>query len=102
MSSTDLASYSAIVLSLLFSYIPKLNTWFDGLDAQYKRLIMLGLCAVVAGAAFGLSCAGWGGEVGLSVTCDKAGALGLLKAFVGAIVANQAAYMLTPRKATAK
>ena len=49
---------------------------------------------VVAGAAFGLSCGG----VLDSVTCDKAGALGLVSALIAALVANQATYLISPKK----
>lgn len=93
-----LAGAVAIILSLLFSYIPGLNAWFAGLKDEYKRLIMLGLLLLVAGLAYGLAC--WGMLVdltGIGLTCDRAGLLGLIRILVVAIIANQAVYSISPR-----
>jgi hypothetical protein len=92
MSAELLASLAGILLSLLFSYIPKLSEWFAVLDGVYKRLIMAGLLVVVAGGAFGLSCAG----VISAVTCDQPGAIGLIKAFLAALIANQSIFLISP------
>ena len=94
MTATVLASVAGVVLSLLFSYVPGLNTKFAGLAAEYKRLIMLGLLAVVAGGVYGVSCLGW---FDVGIACDKAGALALLQAFVIAAITNQTAYGLSPQ-----
>lgn len=93
MSADLLASLAGILLSLLFSYIPGLNGWFDLLEPIFKRLLMLLLLILVSAAAYGLSCAG----IFPTVTCDREGLLGLVSAFVGAMIANQAAYLLSPR-----
>lgn len=92
MDAALLASLAGILLSLLFSYVPKLSDWFAVLEGVYKRLIMAGLLLVVAGGAFGLSCA----SVISAVTCDQPGALGLVKAFIAALIANQSTYMISP------
>lgn len=97
MSAENLTLIAAALLSLLFSYVPKLNTWFDGLDGLYKRLIMLVLLLVVAGGSYGLACAGWGVEFGVALTCDKVGAVGMVKALILAIMANQSTYALSPK-----
>ena len=93
MDATLLASIAGIVLSLAFSYIPKLDTWYVVQDGKLKRLIMLGVLLIVALAAFGLSCA----DLWATVTCDKAGAMGLVEAFIMAALANQGAYLFSPR-----
>lgn len=95
MSADQLAAIAGVVLSLAFSYIPGLSDWYGALESVYKRLLMAGLLVVVACAVFGLSC---GGLVAY-VTCDKAGALGLVNALVAALVANQSTYLLSPQKA---
>lgn len=93
MTTEQLASIAGIVLSLLFSYIPGLNVWFGLLDPLYKRLIMAGLLILVAAASFGLSCYGlWP-----TVECSQAGALGLIEILVAALIANQAAFLLSPQ-----
>jgi hypothetical protein len=90
-----LASIAGIVLTLAFSYIPGLNAAFDKLAPTTKRLTMAVLLLVVAVAVFGLSC----GNVIASVTCDRAGLIGLVNVFIAALIANQAAYALSPKRA---
>ena len=93
MTAELLASIAGIFLTLAFSYIPGLSNWFDPLPPTNKQAIMGGLLIVIALGAFGLAC----GNIVLAVTCDKAGALGLLQTLIAALVANQAAYKLTRR-----
>lgn len=95
MSPEVLAGAAGIVLSLAFSYIPGLSGWYQKQDAVIKRLIMLAMLMVVAGAVFGLSCAGWFG-MATYVACTQAGVETLVKAFILAMVANQAAYAISP------
>lgn len=87
-----LAAIAGIFLSLLFSYVPKFATWYNPLDGTKKRLIMLGLLVVAAGATFGLSCAG----IVHGITCDQPGALQLASAFIFAMIANQSTNALSP------
>jgi hypothetical protein len=102
MDAQTLALLSGVVLSLLFSYIPGLNTWYAALDGTIKRLIMLALLFVTGLAVVGIACAGFGVALGISVTCDQTGFIGVLKAFVAAAIANQAAYSVTPQTASVK
>jgi len=94
MTAELLSSIAGIVLSLLFSYVPPFKSWFDNLEGNYKRLIMLGALAVTAGGAYGLACLGL---FGVGITCDMAGALGLVELFIVAAIANQSAYALSPQ-----
>jgi undecaprenyl pyrophosphate phosphatase UppP len=93
MSYETLLIILGAVLSLLFSYVPGLASWFNPLDDTKKRLIMLVLLAVITGAVFGLSCAG----IISAVTCDKPGAIGLITAFLFALMANQGTNALSPK-----
>jgi hypothetical protein len=106
VDATTLSTVASAVLSLGFSYVPKLKDWFeklggsaDGSDdgGTRKRLVMLGLLVLVSLSTFGLSCAGLGADIGINVACDQPGAIGLLKALVLAIAANQGTYMITKR-----
>lgn len=97
MSAEMLAAIAGAILSLLFSYVPGLNTWYQALEATSKRLIMLGLLILVAGGCLGLACAGWGADLGLKLTCDRAGFVGLIQALIVAIMANQTAYSISPQ-----
>ena len=108
MNAQVLAAVAGFFLSLLFSYVPGFRSWFEGLDisygqeqgGNYKRLIMMALIVVVAGAAFGLSCAGWLANFApdLVLACSEDGFAELVMAVVMALAANQGAYALTPRK----
>ena len=96
MTAEVLSAIAGIVLSLLFSYVPGLSTKFAGLSKEAKSLIMLGILAVVAGVVYGLSCTSWGAAWNISITCDQAGAQKLIGAFIAALVANQATYLISP------
>jgi hypothetical protein len=90
MTKEGLAGLAGLILSLVFSYVPGVNTWFGKLDGTVKRLIMGALIVVVALGAYGLSCAGVLGVV----ECSKQGALDLVQVIIAALVANQGTYML--------
>ena len=83
------------LLSLIFSFFPGLDVWYDSLGKNSKRVLMAGALAVVTVASFGLVCV----EVidNLAIVCTRVGWYGLLWAFVSAIAANQATHRLTPR-----
>lgn len=91
-----------VLLSLAFSYIPKLNVKFAELEATTKRLIMLGGLAVISAVIYGMACAGWAAEWGIALTCDRAGLVQLLTAFGAAMIANQSAYMISPQASAVK
>ena len=96
MTSDSLILISGAVLSLLFSYFPGLNTWFAAKPSDVKRLIMAGVLLVVSAAIFGLSCAGYGSDIGITLDCSKEGVIGLVKVFILALIANQSMYAITP------
>ena len=92
MSAELLASVFGVVLSLFFSYVPGVKAWFDALTKAQKQAFMGVGLVLVAGATFGLSCAGL---VDVGVTCDQAGALGLVNVLIAALIANQSTYLIT-------
>ncbi len=98
MTTEQLSAIAGVLLSLAFSYVPGLSGKFDTLEPTGKRLVMAGLLLLVAVAAFGLSCS----KVVDAVACDKPGALGLVSAFIAALVANQGAFLLSPKPAEAE
>ena len=93
MTSEQLLVIAGAVLAILFAYVPGLANWYQPLGAEIKRLIMLGVLAVITGAGYGLSCA----SILHSVTCDQKGAIALVLAFVGAVVSNQGTFALLPK-----
>lgn len=94
MTAELLASITGIVVSLLFSYVPGLSDWFDGLQSNIKRLIMLAALFLTAAGIFGLACTGL---FNIDVACNVSGAIGMLELFILAAIGNQTAYALSPK-----
>jgi len=94
MEEIDVILYAGILLSIAFSYIPRLAPKFDALDPTYKRLIMLACIFLVSLGLYGLSCAK---VIDVGITCDLPGAWEVLKIFVLATIANQSAYLISPK-----
>jgi hypothetical protein len=100
MSAEMISACAGILLSLVFSYVPGLSDWFEALDGAHKRLVMLAALVLVVGGMLGLSCLGIPQIGGAALpACSQAGLLGMLEALVLALVANQAAYLISPKKA---
>lgn len=97
ITSTELTAAAGVLLSLVFSYVPNINTWYAAKPPEEKRAIMLGLIVAVALVTFGIACAGLGPDFGIKATCDRAGAIGMFQAIVLAAIANQTTYMVTPK-----
>jgi hypothetical protein len=110
MDATILSTLAAAVLSLLLSYVPGLADWYRSLgvrpDGSYdrgtrKRLVMLVLLIICAAGSYALACVGCAPslaeQLGLPLTCTRAGLLELMKALVWAVIANQAIYRISPK-----
>ena len=97
MSDTVLTGIAGVLLSVLFEYVPGLSGWYNALKDNYQRLIMLGLLILVAGAIFGLNCAGWFGGQVPAVSCDEKGLQELAWLLVVAIASNQSTHEILPR-----
>jgi hypothetical protein len=100
MTSDLLSSVAGAVLSLLFSYLPGLSAWYGTLTGDKKRLIMLGALALVAGGMYALDCGGLLVKIvpdvaGMCSTAD--GWVQVVRAFVLATIANQAAFLVSPK-----
>jgi hypothetical protein len=94
-----LALIVGTILSLLGSYVYGFNVWFAALADAQKKMLMLAMLFGTICVVFGLACVGVLGSA-VQVTCDKAGAWGLLKAFLLALMANQATYKISPQTAS--
>ena len=102
MTPQSISTAAAVLLSLAFSYIPNLSDWYAKLDGVRKRLVMLCLLVAAALSAFVLACSGHASAFGLTVTCDEPGAIALLQSLVLAVMANQSAYLITPRRSASR
>jgi len=98
MTPEYLSSLAGILLSLLASYLPGFSPWFDNLEPNLKQLFMLLLILAAAIGSYGVSCGGWGDLVNPLVACATAGVIIIAKAFIAALIANQAAYAISPRR----
>lgn len=91
--SAALGYAAGMLLSVIFSYFPGLNTWYAGQEKWVKQLIMLGLLIVVGLLVFTAACA----KIWHWVTCDQTGLMNLLFAIAAAMTGNQVTYKLTPQ-----
>jgi len=91
LTAEELGVIAGVVLSLVFAYIPGVKNWFDKLESKHKQAVMGVVLVLVAISIFGLACYG----VVDVVKCTQAGALGLLRVLIGALVGNQSVYSAT-------
>jgi hypothetical protein len=93
VTSEFLVSAVAVLLSLLFMYIPGLNAWYAAKSVITKRLFMLVLLVVTSSAVFGLGCAN---ILTTDLVCAKSGAIELIQLIGIAVWSNQATFLITP------
>jgi hypothetical protein len=96
MTSEQLAATSGIVLSLVFSYVPGLSAVWDKATPVTKRLVMAFLLLVIAAVIYLFACTNVP-EMAAGVTCTRESLLQLVNVFIAALIANQAAYMISPK-----
>lgn len=96
MASEWLSRFVGVLISLVFAYVPGLSEWYAAQDGTRKRFVMLAALAVACVAIFGASCAGWTDQV----ACTQQGASGLFRIAFDVVMANQATYLLTPKRET--
>ena len=99
LTPESLALLAGAVLSLIFSYVPGLNSKFAGLQPEVKRSIMAGLLLVVAVVCYLLGCAGF---ITTGISCTQEGIVQLAMIYVLSIVANQGTFSITPQTAVVK
>ena len=98
MNENVLIGASAVLISVVFNWLPKLKEWYTAQEDNNQRLIMLGALVAAALLVFGARCTGfeipgvvWEG------TCDAAGGKALGQLFINAVVLNQAAFLVLPK-----
>ncbi len=99
MSAELLSAVAGALISLLCSYIPGLSDWYAAQDGVHKRLWMLAALCVVAAASLGLACLGIVQAGGVALpACSAGGLQTLIEALVIALAANQATYLISPKR----
>lgn len=94
MTPEVLSGVAGLLASLAASYIPGLREWFGKLEGTQKRLVMALVLLAVAAGATAAACTG---TVNMGCRRDNLQdwILGVVQAFLAALVANQSAYTLT-------
>lgn len=100
MTAETFSAIAGALLSLAAAYLPGFSGWFAGLGPVWKRALLLGMLALAAGGCLAIGCAGWGVELARALgepapSCDAPGVLQATRAFVMALLANQATYQMT-------
>lgn len=93
MTAESLVALGATALSLLFAYVPGAQGWYDALESTKKRLVMAVGLLVIAGTAFGLSCA----QVVDVMACTQTGAIEFAKLYFMALGINQGVHWARPK-----
>ena len=93
MTEQTISTIAGIIISLIFSYVPGAKDYFETIDSNKRRLVMLAILAVATAGIFGATCAGYS----TGATCDNDGAQSLVRIFISAMIANQATFLVTPK-----
>lgn len=91
-----LAAVSGAVLSLVFSYVPGLNSTFDRLTPTAKRLTMAAILLLVSiGTAF-WACTSPGATTRFTTCLGGTDWRSVLTTYIYALMANQATHQISP------
>lgn len=86
--------FAGVVVSVIFSYAPKLRVKYAALDEGQKKEIMAGVMAVITIGITALSCTGF---ISTSIQCTKFGLERVLIDFLIMVIANQGIYGISPK-----
>jgi len=87
-----LVGIGAVLLALLFDWLPGLAPWYDKLKDGQKRGLMAILLLLLSLGAFGMTCAGW---IKTGWVCSGLGLLDPVYLWILSVVINQPFHGLT-------
>jgi len=93
ITEATLSSALGVAVSLLFSYVPGLRTWYAAKEEDYKKLFMLVVLAALSLGIVLISCF----DLVPLIACSKAGIIDFVVVFVSALIGNQATYPISPK-----
>ena len=99
MTPETLAAVAGAILSLAVSYVPGIALRYNALNSVTKRAVMALLLIVAAALSIGAGCIG--AFDAIATSCDSVGAESVVRALIFALMANQAAYQLSPASSEA-
>jgi len=91
---------AAGLLSVIFTYSPKLNTWFANKSEDFKKLTMLVSMVLITAVIFILGCTSIVTIAGFE--CGKNSAVTFVYYLILAIVSNQGVYKVSPQPVAVK
>lgn len=98
-SAEFLASVVGVIISLVFSYFPKLKEAFAVISSEAKSGIMLGLLAIVTASITALD---YFNVIDAGIAFDGQWVAHIVWVFISAVIANQATYKISPQTASVK
>lgn len=98
-SAEFLASVVGVIISLVFSYFPKLKEAFAVLSSEAKSGIMLGLLAIVTASITALD---YFNVIDAGIVFDGQWVVRVVWVFISAVIANQATYKISPQAESVK
>jgi hypothetical protein len=100
VSPEALVAIAGFVISLLFTYIPKLNTWYAGMSEDYKKLFMLVVLLITTTVTFVLGCSQL---IAIeNFTCGRQDLLNWIWMFVLSLGVNQGTHLAFPKPRVVK
>jgi len=87
LTSESISALAGLALSLAASYLPGFAPWYQALDSQRKQLLMLALLAGATAATV----------AGGMIAGQPVDTAQVVQVFIAALVANQAAYLISPQ-----
>lgn len=94
VTSDWLVIVAGFLLSLAFSYVPGLNTWYAAKAKEFQKLLMAGIILLVLVVVFVMQCAGFA-NTGLE--CTPQGVINAVIVYGLALAANQGVYGVSPQ-----
>jgi len=99
MTPAGISAVVGVLVSLALEYFPRFSEWYQALPDNSQKLFTLGAGALVVFGSLGLACVP---SVDLPFTlafpCSTDGFWAAVSAFLAYLTANQAAYLVLPRK----
>ena len=93
-----IAGAAGALISLIFSFFPKVSEWFNPLQPNQKRGVMALALLLGVLVTFGLGCVGWLDDLfGVALQCTTVALVPLMRAWFIALIANQATFQITPK-----
>jgi len=94
MTAELLTKLSGILVSLVFSYVPVVNSWYyNKLPKEWRGLFMAGVMLLITVLFFVFGCYGM---FNIQIDCTSKSVESLVTTYFWALLLNQGTYLVTP------